>query len=237
MSTEIRKLNADGLERFEEYLAGLRNHQYSAPPHEILEDPAFSDPISPTARIESRNFGSRYELGAYLTDMLSGHNQPEISHDAGLWSWLALFYFDQLCPPKEDGSRKTRENYTYILSGDYNHHPRHAIRTTYVFVRDYGGTVRFMFSKKLHERGEIVEQLAARQYLFSCRGVIEAAQALYDDPARQTFKRGAAGKGGGSVRRLADWLDQLTLTYDLFLLGREDILGMLPREFRKFIPS
>ena len=236
MDKKIRRLNSNGISQFERYLDELRNHDYAPPPHDLLDDQRFSEALPWDVGIEDREFSIRYELGEYLVDRLRKCSQQEMSYDVGLWSWLALFYFDQLCPPENDGIRRPTENYTYILSRDYRHYPRHALRTTYIFVREYREKVRFMFSKGLHERGEIVEQLAARQYYISCQGVIETAQVLYDDPARRTFRRGAAGAGAGSVRRLTNLLEQLTLTHDLYQIRKEELLKILPSEFQRFLP-
>ncbi|MCP9448066.1 MAG: hypothetical protein NNA22_10930 [Nitrospira sp.] len=237
MHMQIRRLTEAGITEFGRYLDGLRNGDLKQPPVELLDNPNFSEPAPAESTVENISFASRFEMGRYLVDRLAEWNQQALAHDVGTWSWLALFYFDTLCPAGKLGARAVRENYTYILSRRYNHQPRHALRTTFLFAKKYGDTVRFMFSRKPHERGEIVEQLAAYQYLSGCRGVIEAAAALYDDPLRGAYKRGAAGKGPGSARRLVAILRQLDLTYDLYALSGREIVNMLPREFDRFRPS
>lgn len=234
MRMQVRRLTEAGITEFARYLDGLRHGDLKQPPVELLDKPDFSEPAPAESTVENIGFANRFEMGRYLADKLAGWNQQALAHDVGTWSWLGLFYFDTLCPADKSGARVVRENYTYILSKRYNHQPRHALRTTYLFVKRYGDIVRFMFSRKPHERGEIVEQLAAYQYLFGCRGVIEAAAALYDDPLRETYKRGAAGKGPGSARRLVSILRQLDLTYDLYILPAGQIINMLPGEFARF---
>ena len=233
MTTELKRLNDRGLAAFAEYIDDVRNGSDAAPPLNLLTDAQFSEDIPWAVKLPNQSFATRYEMGEFLVKYLAPCSQTQISHDVGVWSWLALFFFDQLCPIVS-GRRKLREDYTYILSRDYKHHPRHSVRTSYMLVRDYGDKVAFMFSKGLHERGEIVEQLAARQELVACQGVVETAHALYDDPVRRTFKRGAASKGKGSVRRFISILQQFNLTYDLGSLGSGDILSMLPAEFDRF---
>ena len=236
MSTRLGRLNASGLEAFTKYLADVRSGTSDTAPLKLLVDDRTSDELPWTIRLAAQDFSTRYELGKYLVKKLSQCDQRKISHDLGLWSWLGLFYFDQLCPVISN-KRSLRENYTYILSRDYRHQPRHSIRTTYIFVRDYGYRARFMFSKPLNERGEIIEQLMARQELASCSGVVKAAYALYDDANRLTFKRGAAGRGKGCVARYITILQQFSCTYDLWSLSAKDIVAMLPPEFNRFRDS
>ncbi len=125
--------------------------------------------------------------------------------------------------------------YNYILSSDRRHQYRHAIRTTYLFVKGYGERVYFMFCNPPDKRGEITEQIAARQDIFGCRGVIEAASSLYFDKLRMSPKRGASAKGPGTVRRFGIVLRQLGRTYDLFSLSEQEVLDLLPAEFDKFM--
>jgi len=231
---ELRRLSDSGIVRFQAYIDGLRSGHATPPPVEILNSEELTDSVTPRVRVGDQPFASRYELGVYLVDALAALDQQRISRDIGMWSWLALFYFEQLCPRQSDGQRSLRENYTYILSQDFRHYPRHAIRTTYYFVQQYGSQARFMFSKPLHERGEIAEQLVARQELAGCPAVFEAASRLYDDPDRRTFKSGAAGVGKGSIRRFVRVLQQFQMTYDLFSMSASDLLRLLPSEFDRF---
>ena len=149
---------------------------------------------------------------------------------------LALLWFDRLCPPKPDGSRKPSMVYNYVLSDNFQHRPRHAIFTTWQLVSRYGEDARFLLSRELPVRGELIEQLMARQYFLNCDGVIRAASDLYYDSERETFKRGAAGRtGAGCVKRFMDLLQQLEVTYDLFSLSRENFVALMPAEFNRFL--
>lgn len=232
----IRRLNRFGIKKFEDYLESLKNPELSAgdPPFDLLDNPETSEPFPWEVEIEPEKFGIRYEMGRYLVSLLDQCDQREINFDCGLWSWLALFFFDQLCPAGTDGRRQPSQIYNYILSSDRRHQYRHAIRTTYLFVKEYGETVYFMFSNPLDKRGEITEQLAARQDILGCRGVIEAASNLYFDKLRMSPKRGASAKGPGTIRRFGVVLKQFARTYDLFSLNGQQVLEILPREFNRF---
>jgi hypothetical protein len=234
MKCTLRKLSIEGVKKFEFYLDDLRKGKYNDPPRVLLDDPAYSEVLPWSVEVETKEFKSRYDMGTYLVTALAPSDQKSISHDIGVWTWLSLFYFDQLCPKGAGDVRTPRETYNYILSKDFRHRERHAIRTTYYFVKNYNGKVVFMFSKGLSKRGEIIEQLSQRQDFLKSRGVIEAASFLYTDSAKNTFRRGAAGKGKGAARRFVKVIKQFDTTYDLFHLSGDQLIQLLPKEFEKF---
>ncbi|WP_370298327.1 hypothetical protein, partial [Pontibacterium sp.] len=136
---------------------------------------------------------------------------------------------------KADGSRNPSKSYNYILSQDYKHRPRHSVFTTWQLVEKYDRDSWFLLSKGLHVRGELIEQLMARQYFLSCDGLIRAASQLYFDSDRKTFKRGASGRTSpGCVYRYVNWLKQIEINYDLFSMSADDFLSLMPAEFDRF---
>ena len=232
---DLRRLNRQGLRKFDEFVENLRCGGRQNTPDYLLTDPATSEPLGQALELEKFELSSRYDLGVYLVQKLSELNIQSLMGDAGFWSALALFWFDELCPPAKDGTRKPSMVYNYILSENYGHRPRHAIFTTWQLVERYGEDSRFLLGKKLSVRGELIEQLMARQYFLSCEGVMRAASKLYYDRDRRTFKIGAAGrKSAGCVSRFVVWLQQLEINYDLFSVSSEDLLRLAPREFDRF---
>src|SRR5262245_39103200 len=98
MIRRVCMLNTVGLERFEAYLAALRAGSGAAAPHELLDDPETSLDVEPEVLIDpDRKLGSRLETAIYLDSVLASLGRARIDHNAGLWSWLSLLYFDQLC--------------------------------------------------------------------------------------------------------------------------------------------
>jgi hypothetical protein len=63
-----------------------------------------------------------------LVELLSKHDQQEVSFDRGLWSWLAAYYFEQLAPRDESGKRMLRKDYVYALSESRIYY-RHLVRS------------------------------------------------------------------------------------------------------------
>ena len=105
MKTKVRLLNEKGIQTFREYLADLRAGANPPAPTHILLDATQTQEADGTATIETKDFASRMDAAAYLSEALK--NLPDsVLHEPGLWSWLSLFYFEQLCPPGKDGVRK-----------------------------------------------------------------------------------------------------------------------------------
>jgi hypothetical protein len=232
----LRKLNKQGLVNFESFIENIRNGKKLSVPDYLLTDPATSEPLTVDIDLENVNFKNRYELGEYLVKQFKGVDLQIYIGEIGFWSALALFWFDQLCPAKNNKSRKPSMVYNYILSENFNHRPRHAIFTTWQLVDRYGEDARFLLCKELPVRGELIEQMMARQYFMSCDGVMRAASRLYYDEENNTFKKGAAArKSAGCVSRFVAWLQQLELTYDLFSVCGEDLMKLMPREFDRFV--
>ncbi len=234
----LRRFNSLGVAAFERFLDGLvaDADAWSDPP--LLDDPALTEQVIPGLEIEPRTFGSRFAAAEYLAGILSRSGIPEPERDRGLWTWLSLLYFDELCPRDARGRLKpgerarwvpetesSRRYYRHLLAGPYR---------IYMAHRDNPERVRLVLCGPLHSPGDIVEQLASRQEYVTNPSVMEAAAKLYLDPTTRQPRRGAAGKGPGSARRLADILNQLDCTWDLRSFSAQDILDRLPAEFEQF---
>jgi hypothetical protein len=236
MSDEIRILTAAGIERFREFLARARDGSAEAPPVGLLTDPATSAPLSPTAPVSLRRFGNRYDMGCYLADVLSGLDRRTISRCHGMWNWLTLHFFDSLCPAGPTGMRNILRPELYVIDGQYNYlrYYKHLLRTAWLAVRDHGENARVLLATKRGVRSDIEETLAASQQVFGNPTIIAAAYRLYYDPATGQPRRGAAGKSGGSPRRLTAVIQQLELTFDIRSCSPDQFLSLLPREFDRF---
>lgn len=230
-----RKLNKAGIGEFNRFIENLRDGGKQNTPDYLLTDPSTSEELGFSLELDNRNFESRYDLGLHLVEAFADENIQVLIGDTGFWSGLALFWFDQLSPLKKDGTRKVSQVYNYVLSENYKHRPRHAIFTTWQLIDHHGDKARFLLSKELPVRGELIEQIMARQYFLSCKGIIGAASMLYYDTETATFKRGSTGrKSAGCVYRFVNWLQQLEVNYDLFSMSSDDFLSIMPKEFDRF---
>jgi hypothetical protein len=246
MSDPIRLLNTDAIEEFRRYLVELRRDPLAQPPTYLLTSSVTSSDPPFEARLEREPTGvpftSRYEFGKYLVQVLNGVDGALISREHRLWTWLALYYFDQLCPPNKSGARKPLDDAAYVLDSEFNWttYYRHFVRTPWIAVSLHPVQSRVVltplrdFDRPLAQRGELVEQMASRQSLFRSRTVMTVADRLYYDPATDRLRRGAGGSTAGSSRRLAAVLNQFDLTYDLESVTPETVISRLPKEFDRW---
>lgn len=239
MATLLRKLNQEGIERFEDYLLSGAEGE---PPVELLADPTTSQPVfGDRIELGSGLFDNRFDFGIYLNSLLRNHDPATFSRDQGFWTAMALAWFDLLCPTV-NGKRKPDKSYRYVLSADYRHYYRHLVRTPWQLVRDHGENARFLLTsgsarareKPLAVHGEILEQFGGRQHVLSNRKIVQHACSLYFDPKRQLPKVGVAGRGKGSADRFGMMLRQFDLTYDPETMTDEEFLALLPSEFDRW---
>ncbi|WP_417214984.1 hypothetical protein [Alcanivorax sp.] len=233
---KLRKLNSDGCEDFNRFILRSRDGASEATPLHLLENEKTSSETSLEVNLSKINFSSRFEMGEYIVKQFEGHDLQKYLGDIGFWSGLALLWFDQFCPPARDGSRTVSMPYNYVLSHNYKHRYRHAVYITWQLVSRYGRNAQFLLCSEMPKRGELIEQLMARQDILSLEGAMNLASRLYTDPARKKFKKGAASrKGAGCVSRYISWLQQLELTHDLYSATSAELEKLLPSEFQRFL--
>jgi len=235
---KLRKLNAAGLEEFERFLDSLTSETPLSFPDALLIDQATSEPLAGDIDVERKRFGSRFDAAKYLNEVLARAEMAELEKDKGLWAWLSLFFFDQLCVPDGSGQRKPGARAKWIPeTDDYRRYYRHLLAGPYLIYRshhDNPARAFVLLCGPLDRPGEIVEQLASRQEIVANKAVLETATNLYIDSETGHPKRGAAGKTRGSARRFAEILNQFDVTWDLSIMESSDLVKMLPKEFEKF---
>lgn len=237
MTSTLRRLNDQGLDEFTRWLA---QGGHGSVPIQYLTDPRTSEPLPTQIRVDQRLFGSRFEFGEYLGELLEPLGPSLVSHDRGLWTWLAILWFEQLCPSNQNGNRTIREHYRYVLSKSYRNYYRHLVRTPWQIVRDHGRNARFLLLSPsnpphpLQVGGEILEQFASRQGILRSRRIIDEASRLYSDPSTGKPRTGAAGAGRGSARRLALVMQQFRLTFDPESMQPGSLIALLPKEFDRW---
>lgn len=234
MPDQLNMFTRDGLANFSKW---LRAGAPGAVPRDLLFDPAFAKPICETALLSDRQFKDRYEFGCRLVELLKDFDSHEISYNRGLWSWLAAWYFDQICPIGENGTRSLRKEYVYILS-EARIYYRHLVRTPWYLVSTHGDASRFLLLSHrtddpvpLSRQSYLLDQLAARQFVIASPTLIAAASRLYSNPRTGQPTRGAGAKGRGSPRRLALIANQLSLTFDIRNMPVDSFMKLLPDEF------
>jgi len=228
----VRRLNARGIGEFRAFLRAIRaGAEFQASPAILYVD-EYSAALPVRMPVEPRAFGSKFEAAAYLHEVLRPIDGPAIGDDTGLWSWLALFYFDQLSPVGSDGKRRPRADYHYIPGGEGWGRSRHLLAGPYRLFDLYGERARLLLYPPVHQHGQFIYDLGSRRDLLTNRGLIEAIDLLYWDPKRGRPKRGATTESQpGNLRRLIAVAQQLDFNYDLYGMTAAEILALLPPEF------
>jgi hypothetical protein len=235
--TKVRSLNARGSEQFRGFLQQIRDGaEFRANPSVLYADDT-STRLTRSIEIEPRTFVSKYDAAEYLARVLS--DVPASADDVGLWSWLALYYFDQLSPLDAGGKRRPREDYHYIPSTQSGwHRDRHLLAGPYKLFTLHGENARLLLHPPVHQHGAFVYDLGFRRELITNKGLIEAIDLLYWDAKRARPKRGATTTSRpGNLRRLITVVQQLDFNYDLHGMRAEEILQLLPPEFDGWKPA
>lgn len=231
----VRALNDIGVEKFSNYLHAARTNPSLEPPTELLRDETASEAFEGDIEVEERAFESKREAGRYLFRQLRDGDLESIRRNKGLWSWLALFYFDQVCPPDDDGERHVKRTEHYILVRDWRRYYRHLLVTPWELYREYTDGALAILSGRVSVHGDFVEQLASRQEVISNEALVSAVDELYYDEERANTKVGATSRDRpGNIRRFVEIKQQLDLTYDLYGMGSEQIIELLPDEFEEW---
>jgi hypothetical protein len=248
MTTEtLRTLNDEGVGRFADFLNRLRTGGNSPLPNDLLNNPDTSNELPMAVSVERKPggllFSNRFAFGSYLCERLAALDSRSISRNSGLWTWLALYYFDQLCLPDKNGVRRPLANEAYVLAKEFkfDSYYRHLVRTAWLAVLEHGNKSKVLLlppgqpkGSPLGQRGEIIEQLAARQSMFGSQTIVSAAYKLYFDEETERPRRGSGGAGAGSPRRLALITQQLDLTFDLRACDVDRFIKLLPKEFNRW---
>lgn len=239
MVDQVRILNEQGLTQFREFVIRARAGSAETPPTELLKDSSTSAPLLNDAFVEQRDFANRFEFGEYLHTVFKHLDRSQISRNHALWNWLALYYFDFICKPSADGSRKVLRPELYFLENKYNYlrYYKHLVRTPWLAVLEHGSNAKVLFITARGTRSDIEETLAASQQVIGNPILIGAAQRLYFDEKKKRPKSGASSKGAGSPRRFTAVIQQLSMTYDIPSCSIENFLGLLPKEFEGFLPT
>jgi len=229
----IRALNSAGIEQFRAYLARLRGGIAADPPRSLLEDANFSVELPADVEVGTQRLSSRFVLGNYLCEALDRLRPEEIERNIGLWAWMSLFLFDQVCPVAKEGSRRPGQDYRHIPEFSYRYRYRHLLYGPYQVYRRHRGFSILLLSGPMHSESAIYHEITSRQDLIANRGVIEAAIELYMDRKRRGPRQGSqqSHAAPGSIRRFVRVLQQLDVNYDVYGMSGKDIVSLLPGEF------
>lgn len=230
----IRRFTDAGTAAFKAYLARLRTGDSAPPPMHLLEDARHSEPAYPEVIAEARPFASRYDFARYA-DRLFEHEAPDaVFNDTHLWSWLSLYYFDQVCPVR-NGARRPGRDYRHIPEPVFRLEHRHLLSGAFLVYTVYAlkdDLAEFLLCTPLPKESKVYHDILSRQNLATNPAVITAARRLYFNTKTHSIKRGAYQKmKPGAWSRFITVIQQLELNYDLYSMTWKQVLELLPPEF------
>src|SRR4051812_47103343 len=106
----VRQFLPIGIQEFRLFLAACRESPRLPVPQHLLEDESKTIVVKPRITIESKRFSTRADAAHYLKSALSPLAEAEVVANEGLWSWLSLLYFDEVCPIS-NGRREVKSDY------------------------------------------------------------------------------------------------------------------------------
>lgn len=234
--TRVREFNEAGIEKFRYYLTDMKeNGESEISLEDLLSDETYSKNLINKIEVEPQTFPTKFAIAEYLHEKVSGISPGKKYRNTGMWTWLAAFYFDVLCPADENGARKIGAESRYILNGEeWDRIFRHLLAgPVMIFDLHHADSIILLYNP-VDETGDFLAQLMGRQEIGTNRAVIEAAKLLYWDEAKKRPKRGSSPQEHkpGTLRRFVDVLQQFDLTYDLYSISGEELIRLLPAEFR-----
>lgn len=238
----LRRLTPSGIDHFSTYLMQLKAQPNLPPPAFLLTETDSSQELATDAEISDELFPTRLDAARYLDQLLSSSGLTQIERDAGLWSWLTLFYFDQICPVAENNARHPGELARYIPAINVSRrYYRHMLLGPFVIYRlhsDDPARLLALLSSPVHiGTSETYRLFIENPTLLACRAVVATATCLYFDKQRGRLRRGAGAKEAGGCRRLVKFLQQLDCTFDLPMLTEQRLQQLLPQEFQRFLSA
>lgn len=243
----LSQLTPAGVQAAKAYLADLRDGQVDTPfPEGLLTAAPFAEVIEPTVLVADRDFASRRAAGQYLSECLHLLPLEKAVSNAGLWSWLGMFYFDRLVGRDESGQPRLGRDadVAYLLDPvkKSRGENRHRLRLAYETYARHGEKAWFMLNQPVMAMEQLAERLSGKPIAFRSTGIVQLAHLLYADPATGQTRRGYGGGGqdqrrSGNLMRFIDVLDQLYMTYDVYGMTAEELLKLLPAEFAAWRPG
>lgn len=232
----IRSFNEQGLNEFEKVIGEIRDDSIKNIQEDLLFNEHYSEIQEPIINVDRVDFKNKNELVPYIVERLNLRANKHLYFAKGMWTWLAAFYFDNICPADGNGKRKVNEAAFYLLRDpkNYTKYYRHLLAYPSRLYSELGDSAKIFLIGTFSKRGEITEQFGAYQEIALNKGILDAANLMYWDENTLNLKKGAAGKGAGSARRLVRIIRQYQMTYDLNSMNGKEIVELLPNEFAKW---
>ena len=232
----IRQFTPKGIAAFREFLEQLRQTPNHPIEWEMLYDKQLTQEVTPTALVEPRRLVTKQDAADYLEPRLRSYSMDMLRYNAGLWSWLTLFFFDSICPMNEQGVRVVRNDYHYVFEAKNSQ--RYYFHNLFIswYIRSIAGQyTRLFLGGSVSVLDGIINDTLGRLFLIRIPCMFEVLDRLYWDETKGRPRIGMIGtqrpKPGDLTYRLPRRIRQLEKTYDLPSLNADQLIALLGAEF------
>ena len=236
----LRRFNEKGMAEFERRLATLRSGGHAVIDDTFVTNEALTEPMIPEIHIDRQSFKTKREAGSYLSERTRPARAICGDDDRGMWTWLAAWYWDAVCPVGKDGHRRVLNLFHYVYGHGFSAGPsarRHLIAVP-VRLFELPAKSKLMLETPFHTMPKVVSEISGRLALTRIKALPVLLDMLYWDPHTRKQKPGAVSPQtvtpGDLMHRLPARLKQLEMTYDLVDLTAEKLLSLLGDEFRQW---
>jgi len=230
----LRQFNADGIEAFRAFLAECRDKPNTRVPTELLEDYRLTQLVVPPVEIEKRRLVKKADAATYLAKVLEQIPETHVANNVGLWAWLTLFFFDDVCPTA-NGTRAVKNDYCYIYEPrNSRHFYRHLLFVPWRILRIAPKHHRLFLTSPVATLDTVTTEVMKRLYLTRIPCIFEVLDRLYWHDTLGKPRKGIVGqqvRPGDLSHRLPLRIRQLEKTYDLMSLSADQLLELLGDEF------
>jgi hypothetical protein len=237
VKTDLRRFTPEGVAEFRRQVDLARLNKTKINLDGLLDSAGMTQVIVGQKVLGDPPNFERYEFCKFLHGIFATH-QIDISNakvnllvDGGLWSWLAARWSSTLTSVK-GGKPFVGESSRWIFESQNGRRDyRHLLASPYrIYSQNVGlkDGLNLVLAGPVWLYNEFFEQVASRKYLQSNPEALRALEILYWDPKKKGAKDGARA----AVDRFGIVFNQLELTWDLGGMKADEIVKLLPDEFK-----
>ena len=236
-----RRINAAGLKRLAEVLAGIRSGmKETSELATFVEDVEYTEEISePITFDTTKAFQHQQDMIDYFLAVLTMDDLMNFRKDAGFWTWLTILYREQFLSKKKN---KLGANACWIFDPyNYRLFRRHYIGGAVYLALDFKNcspqAKEILFSGNTTSFGAFRDVITNNPEVARLPAVMEVAAWLYYDPnAQKKFKASSTPQEQpGTIRDLIHVIRHFAKTQDVYGVEDAPILWkLLPPQFNKF---
>lgn len=233
---QVRRFNDRGTAAFEAFLDGARHGEDSDPPTDFLINPEFTESLSADVAIDASPLKSRRNAAERLASALEPIHESEVEHDAGLWTWLSLLFFDDVAP-KSNGKRTVRNDYQYVYAArSQRYWYRHLLFIAWHVFRIAPEHNRLYLDKPVAPLDKYTELTLKSLHITRIPCIFEVLDRLYwldaEGRPRTAMTSPERATPGNLYHRLPLRLRQIEKTFDLISLNADQLIELLGEEFQ-----